>query len=254
MFNWYRRAEICYAYLFGLKSREDFCKSRWFTRGWTLQELLAPADVLFFDDSWVQIGFKTSLSSFIALGTGINERALRNGGNFEDFSFAEKMSWAADRRTTSGESVKLRNMNLDKFGCIWKDHSSQDAWRFIQSSKNDFPHIEFSDHQVKTGTSRLRRSLEVFDGQQLACTLHVIADAFESTENQAHRPQTRTEQGPHIIAVDRGNTTVIGLNNEYDLRLRTQLQWKRMERDMHTENLKRQCLLMISIVPRSSLT
>jgi hypothetical protein len=152
-----------------------------------------------------------------------------------------------------GESVKLRNMNLDKFGYIWKDHSSQDAWRFIQSSRNDFPHIEFSDHQVKTGTSRLGRSLEVFDGQQLACTLYAFSQAHSDLLGII-ADKTHLKLDPHIITVDRGSTIVIGLNNEYDLRLRTQLQWRKIESDMHTENLQRQCLLMLSIVPSSSTT
>jgi len=43
MFLWYKRAEICFAYLSDVRSPVESESSRWFTRGWTLQELIAPA-------------------------------------------------------------------------------------------------------------------------------------------------------------------------------------------------------------------
>lgn len=103
MYAWYRRADICYAYLSDVQDRYQFCNSRWFERGWTLQELLAPADVLFFDSSWTEIGFKTSLTSMISQQTGIDEMALRDGSSFDTYSIAERMSWAANRQTTRVE-------------------------------------------------------------------------------------------------------------------------------------------------------
>jgi hypothetical protein len=56
MYQWYERAEKCYAYLVDIEStpawRENLAHCRWLTRGWTLQELIAPADVYFFDQHW----------------------------------------------------------------------------------------------------------------------------------------------------------------------------------------------------------
>ncbi|KAH0422185.1 hypothetical protein CcaCcLH18_12966 [Colletotrichum camelliae] len=58
MFSWYLRSGVCFAYLsdiptFGEYSdAEEISRSRWFTRGWTLQELLAPREVLFYAADW----------------------------------------------------------------------------------------------------------------------------------------------------------------------------------------------------------
>lgn len=77
-----------------------FQESKWFTRGWTLQELLAPNDVVFFDRKWHEIGHAKDLSEEIHQATGIEGRYL----NFPDqASTAMKMSWAATRETTKGE-------------------------------------------------------------------------------------------------------------------------------------------------------
>jgi hypothetical protein len=100
MYVYYRHADVCYAYLSDVHDITKFRESRWFDRGWTLQELLAPADVLFFDSSWTEIGFKTSLTSAISQRTGIGAGALCDGTGLERYSIAERMSWAADRQTS----------------------------------------------------------------------------------------------------------------------------------------------------------
>ncbi|KAF3032947.1 hypothetical protein E8E11_003593, partial [Didymella keratinophila] len=103
MYDWYGQADACYAFLIDVTNKQLFCDSRWFERGWTLQELLALADLLFFDANWSPIGFKTSLTATIARRTGISSAVLRDGSNLDAFSVAEKMSWAASRQTTRVE-------------------------------------------------------------------------------------------------------------------------------------------------------
>ena len=65
MYRWYRNAEVCYVSLSDVphdyESLDLFKRSRWFTRGWTLQELIAPSMVIFFDSDWEEIGTKSSL-------------------------------------------------------------------------------------------------------------------------------------------------------------------------------------------------
>lgn len=58
MFQWYRNAEACYAYLWDVRRPYDMERSDWFTRGWTLQELLAPEVVVFFSGDWTLLGHK----------------------------------------------------------------------------------------------------------------------------------------------------------------------------------------------------
>jgi len=49
MYAWYRDTDVCYAYLHDVHNKAEFQNSRWFSRGWTVQELFAPADVVFYD-------------------------------------------------------------------------------------------------------------------------------------------------------------------------------------------------------------
>ena len=111
MFRWYRDATKCYVYLpdvsrprtdsaegFNEAWESTFRKSQWFTRGWTLQELIAPASVYFFSKEGELLGNKASLERHIYERTGIPVNALR-GSSLSNFSVAERMSWAASRET-----------------------------------------------------------------------------------------------------------------------------------------------------------
>lgn len=115
MFRWYRDAQKCYAFLAdvccdGAVADEparstwkiNFRKSRWFTRGWTLQELLAPTVVEFFSVEGQPLGGKTSLGQSIHEITHIPIRALQTP-HLDEFNIETRMSWAKDRLTTKGE-------------------------------------------------------------------------------------------------------------------------------------------------------
>lgn len=69
------------------------------TRGWTLQELLAPQSVEFYDANWKELGTKVTLSTAIVASTGIVPDVLA-GAPLADFNIANRMSWAARRTTT----------------------------------------------------------------------------------------------------------------------------------------------------------
>lgn len=97
MFRWYQKAHICYAYLPDVfkdpveQVKISLEKSRWFTRGWTLQELIAPAFVQFFDKSWKDIGTKATLHEQITQITGIPKDILLFG-ELSHRNTAERMS------------------------------------------------------------------------------------------------------------------------------------------------------------------
>jgi len=111
MFRWYRNADLCIAFLddvsttaFGIinalqEASEDFSKSLWFTRGWTLQELLAPSEVKFYNRQWKVIGLRNALASLISPATGIDINVV-GGGSWSNTSIASRMKWAATRVTT----------------------------------------------------------------------------------------------------------------------------------------------------------
>ncbi|KAH8887793.1 HET-domain-containing protein, partial [Thozetella sp. PMI_491] len=103
MFKWYRGAAICYAYLCDLPE-VPFRESRWFTRGWTLQEMIAPEQMRFYDRHWNFRGAKSDLLETLEEITGVDTNALR-GGNLRFFSVARKMSWASKRNTSREEDT-----------------------------------------------------------------------------------------------------------------------------------------------------
>jgi hypothetical protein len=121
MFRWYHNAAKCYVYLsdisrpafdvnnFNQLSFElAFRNSRWFTRGWTLQELLAPASVEFYSKDWEQLGDKKSLERLIHEITGIPARALQ-GSPLSSLSVTERLVWA-EKRETSREEDKAYSL------------------------------------------------------------------------------------------------------------------------------------------------
>ena len=94
MFRWYNYSGVCSAYFSDILSTEstDKTKSVWFTRRWTLQEILAPERVVFFNRDWVDIGTKPSLRSVFSEGTGIKKEILEGGESFKHRAIAERMS------------------------------------------------------------------------------------------------------------------------------------------------------------------
>lgn len=100
MFSWYSQSKICYVFLADVRHAHNLKKSRWFTRGWTLQELIAPKDITFFTSGWNEAGTKSSLASDIHEVTQIDRRVLNLDRSFLDCSVAQRMSWASHRHTT----------------------------------------------------------------------------------------------------------------------------------------------------------
>ncbi|KAL5381558.1 hypothetical protein DPSP01_007011 [Paraphaeosphaeria sporulosa] len=116
MFRWYQKAAQCYVYLADVSTRKRdadsetfkytwepaFQRSRWFTRGWTLQELLAPHTVTFFSKEGHRLGDKKTLEQRIHATTGIPIRALQ-GAPLDKFSKEDRLSWSKGRHTTRKE-------------------------------------------------------------------------------------------------------------------------------------------------------
>jgi hypothetical protein len=127
MYRWYQASTKCYVYLsdvsFEKTEHKDesetnetvwepsFRKSRWFTRGWTLQELLAPKTVEFFSKEGMRLGDKMSLGPKIQEITGIAEKALQTT-LFYEFSVDERMSWAGTRKTMREEDIAYSLLGL----------------------------------------------------------------------------------------------------------------------------------------------
>lgn len=110
MFRWYRDAAKCFVFLYDVSNsssssadwKSAWRNSRWFTRGWTLQELVAPANLEFFSAEGARIGIKDSMVQEIHEITGISTEALQ-GRPLSQFSINERLSWAARRETKREE-------------------------------------------------------------------------------------------------------------------------------------------------------
>ncbi|KAJ4244804.1 hypothetical protein NW762_014382 [Fusarium torreyae] len=130
MFAWYRDSSVCYAFLADVQIQqfkqgcrgsesvypatiklEDLKGSRWFTRGWTLQELLAPRQVQFFSGSWICLGTKESLAGMISEITLIHVAYLV-GDDIRTASIAQRMAWASGRITKRLEDIAYGLMGI----------------------------------------------------------------------------------------------------------------------------------------------
>lgn len=105
MFRWYQKAKICYAYLEDVDDVSELGRSRWFTRGWTLQELIAPKDVSFYSTNWTFLGSKSDLRDNLAAITGISQDVLSGASESWHECIATRMRWAANRQTTCLEDM-----------------------------------------------------------------------------------------------------------------------------------------------------
>ena len=120
MCHWYEGAGECYAYLSDIAwdSRDKevpksaFRHSLWFTRGWTLQELLAPAEVIFYDREWNLFGTKGTLSEAISAATGIERYLLGTHHYWQSACIAAKMSWLLGRVTSRVEDMAYCMLGL----------------------------------------------------------------------------------------------------------------------------------------------
>lgn len=137
MFRWYQNSAVCYALLsdvdihasdfggsrlsgdnqvpFFDKVTQAVQSSRWFTRGWTLQELLAPSNVQFYSQDWTFLGAKNDTKGFQSLisdTTGIPTAVLDMSHSLDNLGIAERMQWASGRETTRLEDLAYCLMGI----------------------------------------------------------------------------------------------------------------------------------------------
>ncbi|RSL52446.1 hypothetical protein CEP54_010902 [Fusarium duplospermum] len=126
MFKWYRRSTICYVYLEDvpamtldqcIEADSVFRSARWFTRGWTLQELIASPNIIFFSNDWTPIATKAKLAPCISEITGIAWTCLLKGRLSKShplrrYSVAQRLAWASRRSTTRIEDQAYSLLGL----------------------------------------------------------------------------------------------------------------------------------------------
>lgn len=143
MWRWYQEAHICYAFLSDAHSGDEssFASNKWFTRGWTLQEMIALDHVNFYDQNWSYLGSRISLTRMITTITGVDNHALTRGHldsrsvthgqvfNYDcnycqvsslenvqsvlkTITIAQRMKWASRRQTTRLEDIAYSLLGL----------------------------------------------------------------------------------------------------------------------------------------------
>ncbi|TRX91643.1 hypothetical protein FHL15_007425 [Xylaria flabelliformis] len=158
MFSWYEDAKICYAYLSdvsfdgqGEVEESSLRASRWFTRGWTLQELIAPSELIFYSSQWKNIGTRNQLGVLVSLITKIDSRYLirerslltrdrmtsrvsdsRARTSLHKASIAERLSWVSNRVTTRPEDIAYCLLGLFRINMPLIYGERSNAWIRLQ--------------------------------------------------------------------------------------------------------------------------
>ncbi|KAL1605027.1 hypothetical protein SLS60_004570 [Paraconiothyrium brasiliense] len=126
MYQYYKQATKCLAYLDDFEAFSklhnkkeslesyEFSKTIWFKRGWTLQELIAPKEVVFYNRKWKSFGKRSenAVAEAICKVTKIPKEVLNGEAQPYDCSVAQRMSWAANRNTTRGEDMSYSLFGL----------------------------------------------------------------------------------------------------------------------------------------------
>jgi len=150
MYRYYENSRICYAYLADVPTAKtafekawdgsvpwldgsQFERSKWFTRGWTLQELIAPRVVEFYAADWTEIGTKASMIEQLARRTGINPRVL-NGADVSICNVAARLSWASTRQTTKIEDQAYCLLGLFRVNMPLIYGEGDNAFRRLQET------------------------------------------------------------------------------------------------------------------------
>ncbi|PZD28104.1 multiple ankyrin repeat protein single kh domain protein, partial [Pyrenophora tritici-repentis] len=167
MFRWYQNARRCYVFLSDVENHalegdgeSAFRKSRWFNRGWTLQELLAPKSVEFFSKEGERLGDKETLKQTIHEITGIPIGAL-SGSKLSEFDVAERFSWAENRQTTREEDGAYCLLGI--FGIYMsliygegKDNAIKRLQRKVQEASEDIAGASVNNTKTRSRSQEVR--------------------------------------------------------------------------------------------------
>ncbi|QMW40715.1 hypothetical protein G4B11_003995 [Aspergillus flavus] len=188
MYRWYQEADVCYAYLADVPSK-PFAESRWFKRGWTLQELIAPSRVIFLDHEWNELGTRESLRDVLSDITSIPVGILVGDDDVETASVAQRMSWAARRETTRIEDRAYCLMGI--FGINMPPIYGEGKNAFIRLQEEIMKVLD--DHSIFAWRSD---SEEENHGGLLATS----PDAFRESSNVVPYNPFTTLEGPLTVS------------------------------------------------------
>jgi ankyrin repeat protein len=188
MFKWYQKAARCYVYLPDVFVSKDsssaelqnweiaFQQSRWFSRGWTLQELLAPQTVVFFSQEGRKLGTRDSLKGLIAKSTNLPIPVL-NGTALSSFPTEERLNWIKNRKVTREEDIAYCLLGIFQVSLpVIYGEGEERAMKRLQKEIRDMQDIEYPStkrRRVDSDTKNASHTLEVI------LTKQDVLDALE---------------------------------------------------------------------------
>ncbi|KAL8668705.1 MAG: hypothetical protein Q9168_006674 [Polycauliona sp. 1 TL-2023] len=186
MYRWYAESQVCYVYLsdFALQATNDrpgksFRDCRWFTRGWTLQELLAPVYVVFYDLHWIEIGSKSFLQDQISQICRISPEHIEKP---RSACIAVKMSWASERETSRQEDTAYCLLGLFEVNMPLIYGEGENAFYRLQRELIE----SSSDESIFAWTDR--------EGRHLTGLLASSPRAFEKSHDVIPTPVTHVQR------------------------------------------------------------
>ncbi|KAF8961870.1 hypothetical protein BDZ97DRAFT_1733502 [Flammula alnicola] len=159
MYRWYENSFICLTYLANTTSLDDMPDDRWFTRGWTLQELLSPQRIKFYGKTWTPLTAKeidndkpsysvgatpAPIHRVIEKATGItySEMVFFKPG-LQGGEISRRMVWAAKRTTTRGEDRAYSLMGIFSvtFTIAYGEGVERAFFRLVEQILNSYRNI-----------------------------------------------------------------------------------------------------------------
>ncbi|RWA13204.1 hypothetical protein EKO27_g1908 [Xylaria grammica] len=224
MFKWYSLSAICLTYLSDIKfdgySQSQIRASKWFTRGWTLQELLAPRHIDFFDCDWNRIGSRAALSGMISNITSIEEKYLNGSEDFRGASIAARMSWAALRQTSRVEDMAYSLLGIFDINMpllygegnrafirlqeeILKVTTDQSifAWGFVDSAEWKGSNPILLGSVERTPARQLGAAMEIWSMTNLGLTMHLPLLATTNRRRFFAVLQCTEPSGPGFLCI-----------------------------------------------------
>ena len=199
MFKWYEDATVCYAFLsdyqaesFGCEiSSEQLASCRWFSRGWCLQELIAPRRLVFYDQDFQKFQDRNEMAALLAEVTGIGRKYLVGDASYRYASVAQRMSWLSRRQTTRVEDTAYCMLGLFEINMPLLYGEGQKAFIRLQE------HIiaQSDDESIFAWADE-----DSIDITRLNGILAVSPRAFANSGNIVRAKAMHTERPPYTIS------------------------------------------------------
>lgn len=253
MWQWYYDAKLCYVYLYDvprlcpeLRDTDNhtdrpwynqFARSEWWSRGWTLQELLASRDAMFYGEDWGFLGRKSKLHRTISRITGIDLGALEDRETLGEYMIARKLSWAAGRKTTRLEDRAYSLLGL--FGISLP----------LMYGEGNGAFVRLQEELVRTTTDHSVFAWGPYqDGEKANMLFAVSPDQFRCGSKMVQcfrggrdNPFHLTNRGvsfDSVLVTENDNTMLFILNCMYEDDLRGPLGLRICQKDESTSHIK----------------